>query len=179
MTGGVLIMKPGIYILGGGTGGNPNQYTGFDIGGNAIVCGRGVLLYINGPTGKLNINGTGCISLSPIDLDDSETTPAACAGCGTATFPYPTPLAALAPYEGITIFQAPGNCNVANIIGTSELNMVGSLYFPCNKLNLSGTGDGFGTQLIARTMEISGNGLIEIHYDGRNPAFGTDTFLVE
>jgi hypothetical protein len=88
-------------------------------------------------------------------------------------------LAALAPYEGITIFQSPGNCNVAEINGTSELKMVGSLYFPCNKLNLGGTGDGFGNQLIARSMEISGNGLIRIHYDGRNPAFGTDTFLVE
>jgi hypothetical protein len=88
-------------------------------------------------------------------------------------------LSALTPYEGITIFQAPGNCNVAEINGTAELNMVGSLYFPCNKLNLSGTGDGFGNQLIARTIEIAGNGLISIAYDGRNPAFGTDTFLVE
>jgi putative Flp pilus-assembly TadE/G-like protein len=179
MTGGTLIMKPGIYCLGGSNAnGNPKP-TGFDIGGNAVVCGEGVLLFILGPKGEVNIHGTGCISLSPIDLDDSEATPTACAGCSTGSYAYPEPLSALTPYEGITFFQSPGNCNDATIIGTSELNMQGSLYFPCNKLNLSGTGDGFGNQLIARTLEISGNGEITIHYDGRNPAFGTDTFLVE
>ncbi|HKQ49951.1 MAG TPA: pilus assembly protein TadG-related protein [Phycisphaerae bacterium] len=180
MTGGTLTMKPGVYVLGGAPNtGPPPRPTGFDIGGGAVVCGEGVMLFINGPTGELNINGNGCITLSPIDLDDSETPPTPCPDCDATDYDYPEPVAALSPYEGLTIFQSPGNCNVATIIGTSDLNMVGSLYFPCNHLNLSGTGDGFGNQLIARTLEISGDGLIQIHYDGRNPAFGTDTFLVE
>lgn len=176
MNGGTLIMMPGIYILGGATTGGG---TGLDISGGPTICGEGVMLYINGPNGLVDIRGTPSICLSPIDLDDSETPPTGCTGCGSSTFTYPPPLAALAPYEGITIFQAPGNCNVAEINGTSGLHMAGSLYFPCNKVELGGTGDGFGNQFIARSIEIYGNGLIEIHYDGRNPAFGTDTFLVE
>ena len=58
------------------------------------------------------------------------------------------------------------------IHGTNTLDIGGTLYFPRNHVNITGTGDGFGTQLISNTIEIGGTGTIEINYDGRNPFLG-------
>ena len=82
-------------------------------------------------------------------------------------------------YEGISFFQARDNTNDARIVGTGLMDLDGTLYFPSNHLDLTGTGDGFGNQLIANTIEISGTGDITIMYDGRNRAAGTTSFLVE
>lgn len=82
-------------------------------------------------------------------------------------------------YEGITIFQSRSNTATNDIRGTSGLDVSGTIYLPAAKLNLTGTSDKIGTQLIANEMEISGNGVLTINYDGRNPAPGNKVFLVE
>jgi Flp pilus assembly protein TadG len=111
-------------------------------GGNLI--GDGVMLYITG-TGKVDIQGNGTVQLNA-NAEYLES-----------------------PYVGVTIYQDRDNHNDATINGTNTLDLNGVLYFPRNRVNITGTGDGFGTQLITGTLEISGHGLIEINYDGRNP----------
>jgi len=83
-------------------------------------------------------------------------------------------------FEGITIFQARDNYNVASIYGTANLDLDGTLYFPvAEKVNLRGGGWGFGNQLIGWRFDIRGQGILGIQYDGRNRAPTTSSFLIE
>ena len=82
-------------------------------------------------------------------------------------------------YEHVTIFQSRSNTNESRIIGTGLLDLQGTLYFPVSALEIGGTGDGFGNQLIAWQIWIHGTGDITINYDGAFPAAGNTVFLVE
>lgn len=148
--GGTITLDPGIYILDG---------AGLSISGNTTFIAEGVMFFITG-TGFVDLRGTGIIRITPPDPD---------------LYSYP----GVDTYEGISIFQARDNTNESTIIGTSLMELVGTLYFPAARLNLGGTGEGFGNQLIANTINIFGTGEITINYDGRNPAPGGDIFLVK
>jgi len=145
----------GVRLSGGNTTFQPGIYVlngrGLDIGGNANVFAEGVMFFIVG-SGNVEINGTGNIHITPPESGI---------------------------YEGITIFQARNNTNESVIIGTGLLDLEGTLYFPAAPLEIGGTGDGFGNQLIAYTMWIHGNGDLVINYDGSFPAAGNTVFLVE
>lgn len=153
---GQLNLAPGIYVLDGAglniTGGNMNAY--------------GVMFYIKGD-GVVNLTGNGTVNITGID---------------PSLYSYS---AGVEVYEGISIFQdsplgvKPANKTDSKIVGTSLLNLGGTLYFRSNHLNLSGTSAGVGNQLIANTIKISGTGTITINYDGRNPAAGNRVYLVE
>ncbi len=152
-TGGDIVLKPGIYILDGSP--PPGQISGLVIGGNTIFTAEGVMFYVTGD-GVIDIAGTGNIRITPIPFDVGEY------------------------YEGMSIFQARDNYNDAKIIGTSQLDLGGTLYFPENFLELGGTEDWTaGNQLIADTIWIHGTATITINYDGRNQATGGKVFLVE
>jgi hypothetical protein len=81
-------------------------------------------------------------------------------------------------YAGISIFQSRTNYSDAEINGTGGLNLTGALYFPNNHLEVSGTGDTIGTQLVADTIEFGGNGVINIPYIGF-AEIANSSFLVE
>ncbi|MDH4201751.1 MAG: PEP-CTERM sorting domain-containing protein [Phycisphaerae bacterium] len=68
-------------------------------------------------------------------------------------------------YEGISIFQSRTNYNDSEINGAGGLDLTGKLYFPNNHLSLAGYGDTIGSQIIADTVDIGGNGLINIPYN--------------
>jgi hypothetical protein len=120
--------------------------------------------------GVVDLAGTGNIETTPIIYDSNDF-------CNSG-FNYPAGTDYI--YEGVGIFQARDNFNDARIVGTSMLDLEGTLYFPENHLDLTGTGDGFGNQLIADTVEVSGTGDITIMYDGRNyNAVPTRSILVE
>lgn len=59
------------------------------------------------------------------------------------------------------------------------MNIEGALYFPENFLELGGTGDGYGNQIIAGSFWIHGNGTIGVAYDGRYNNTTLKVFLVE
>jgi hypothetical protein len=120
-------------------------------GGNLI--GDGVMFFITG-TGKVDMQGNGNIQINQ-NLEYLEP-----------------------PYIGVTFYQDRHNQNDAIIQGTNSLDIKGTLYFPRNYVKITGTGDGFGTQLIAGTLEIAGHGTIEINYDGRNPFPANKAFIV-
>ena len=169
MTGGDVTLKPGIYILDGNSTG---QISGLVIGGNTDFCAKGVMFYIMGD-GVLDIAGTGSLQVDPIIYEPEGGSEYFC----DASFSYPLDIDYT--YRDLTIYQARDNLNDARIVGTGLMDLNGTLYFPNNHLDLTGTGDGFGNQLIASTVEISGTGDITINYDGRNPATANRSFLIE
>ena len=173
ITGGDVTLKPGIYVLGGGSAGKG----GLVIGGNANFCAKGVMFYITTDGkkyGKVDLAGTGNIRITPPDPESTDF-------CG-AGFAYP-PGIDFASYSTISIFQDRANTNDARIVGTSLLDLEGTLYFPRAHVDLSGGGEGFGNQLIAWTIEISGggpaDGNIVINYRGKEPPPAHKSFLVE
>lgn len=165
INGGDVTLKPGIYILDGSSTG---QKSGLVLGGNANICAKGVMFYVVGD-GVVDIAGFGSIQASPIKFGD--------ANFCDSSFSYPGDIDYT--YEDMTIFQARDNFNGARIVGTGLLDLEGTLYFPDNLVDLSGSGEGFGDQLIADTIEISGTGNMVIKYDGRNRAPANKSFLVE
>ena len=150
LRGGNVTLMPGIYILDG---------TGLNIGGNTNVIGENVMFYITG-SGKLDMTGTGDIHVTPPD-------------------PLQNNYAQADVFSGVTIFQDRRNVGSARIIGTSGMNLEGTLYFPRNLVGVGGTGDGFGNQLIADMIRVSGTGEITIRYDGRNANLGRRVWLVK
>jgi Flp pilus assembly protein TadG len=164
LTGGDIILQPGIYILDGGDDGKG----GLVVLGNTNFCAKGVMFYITG-TGKVNIGGTGSVQVTPIQYDVNDF-------CDpNYSYPADTDFA----YEDVSIFQARDNFNDAYIKGTGLMDLVGTLYFPSNLVNLRGEGDGFGNQLIAYRLDVRGTGDILIKYDGRNRSPANKSFLVE
>jgi len=150
---GTVTLAPGIYILDG---------AGLNITGNTIFTAEGVMFYITGTgTSNLDLTGTGDIRVTPPDPD---------------LYTYPDPQ--VNTYEGVSIFQDRTNTSAARIIGTSLLDLEGTLYFCKAHVELGGTGDGFGNQLIANTVEVGGTGIITINYDGSFPAAGFRSWLV-
>ena len=162
ITGGDVTLKPGIYILDG------SKKSGLVIGGNANFCAKGVMFYVTGDA-VIDIAGTGSIQATPIKYDDNDF-------CDSS---YTYPAGVDYTYEDIMIFQSRDNLSDARIVGTGLLDLEGTLYFPNNHIDLSGTGEGLGDQLIADTIEISGTGDLVIRYDGRNRAPANKAFLVE
>jgi hypothetical protein len=176
-TGGPIYLEPGIYHLGGGTGKG-----GLVIGGSTDFYADGVMFHIlpdhtnaDGiyiEPGKIDIDGTGNVHISAIDLDDSDLSDT------NDTIVYP-PDSRLPTYEAVAIFQSRDNTEPARIIGTGLLDLYGTIYLPVNHLTLGGEGDGFGNQLIAASITISGTGIIKINYLGDEPAVANKSTLVE
>lgn len=166
ITGGNVTFEPGIYILGGSSTG---QKSGLVVSGNTNLCAKGVMFYITG-NGVVDLAGTGDIRVTPPDPESTDF-------CRTG-FKYPLDLD-FDNYEGISIFQDRANTNDARIVGTNLMDLDGTLYFPQNHLDVGGIGAGFGNQLIAWSIEVSGTSDIVINYDGRNKAPGNKSYLVE
>lgn len=143
-------LQPGIYVLGG---------EGLSVSGNAAFAAIGVMIYLLPTAGGVNLGGTGAINIQPMPMGD--------AGSGA--------------YGGIAIWQAAGNTNPAAFHGSSQFTGInGTLYFPTAQVGVVGTSDSFSIrQLICNSVSLSGNGTVQIAYDGRFPAPGTRPFLVD
>lgn len=171
-TGGSLILKPGVYILGGSP--SPSQgATGLSMSGGSSLCAKGVMLFIKGPYGVLDLEGTGNCSIQPIDLSQGSSY-----FC-SAAFLYPTP-APDSSYQGLAVFQARDNTNASTVNGSSGFDLRGTYYYPAAQLNVSGTAFNHGVQLIADTLWLHGTANVTINYDGRNQGVASNSvFLVE
>ncbi len=172
-TGGLLKMKPGVYILGD----TATNKAIFNFSGNAELCAEGVMIYIK--AGGVDITGgTGNKYLDPIDTTKPPPTNSFCTD---TSFSYPggiDPQYDTPP--GILFFQSRSNTNEAKINGSSALHITGVVYFPSNLLRVGGTGFSLGTQVIVDSLLVSGNAEINISYDGRNPGpASSEVFLVE
>jgi hypothetical protein len=148
--GGNVTLDPGVYILDG---------AGLDITGNTNFYAEGCTFYITG-SGSVELHGTGDCVISSPDPDVHSFDGADI-------------------YEGIGVFQDRANTNDALMVGTSLFDLEGTFYYPSAHLEVGGTSDAFGNQLIADTVDVYGTGSIVIDYDGRHPMMGTNVFLVQ
>ena len=96
-------------------------------------------------------------------------------------------------YAGLMLAQDNLNLNDAEIMGTGDTVIEGTLYFPQERpaeeqkggngdgfaLRLGGTGLGTGNQIITNSLYVYGTGDKIINYDGRNPSPISKAWLVE
>jgi hypothetical protein len=165
-----VIFKPGIYVFGG---------SGIKITGSPTICAKRVMFYAK--EGPVEITGSGQMTITElVPWDEADGVIPDTEFCDPG-FSYPPDVttATLAAYEGMVIYQARDNYEEAKLAGTSDFILEGTIYFPENHLDLGGTNFTAGTQLIASTMKIHGNGTITVNYDGRYRAPGGRSFLVE
>ena len=148
-----IIPSPGIYIVEGTANGSKG---GFQATGGASVVATNVMIYLR--SGKLDLGGGGNITITPMteEINDGHD-----------------------EYVSVAIFQARDNPTQAKITGNTNMSLQGTYYFPNNKLEVRGTGMALGNQLIAWQLEISGNGIFRIRYDGSIPSPGSKVFLVQ
>lgn len=172
-----VVFKPGIYVLDGEIKDNVNAKGGLNINGG-VICAKRVMFYILG--GSVNISGNPQMELTelaPYGVEPDTDF------CDQLNFDYPQEYYSddtLSTYEGMVIYQDPENITPARIIGTSDLSLEGTIYFPFNHVEVGGDGYSVGNQLIANSVWVhtSGEG-ITINYDGRFHAPGSDSYLVE
>ena len=129
---GKLTLNPGTYVLAG---------AGFNVSGNGIVHGTGVLLYnagsnypaTGGSYGPVSITGNGQVNLSA---------------------------AVMGVDAGIVLFQARDNTSAVSLSGNAILNLHGGVvYTPSAIVNQSGNAQVNGFDLIAAELQVSGNGI--------------------
>jgi len=145
-----LILEPGVYSLDNNDGG---PRAGLFVNGGHLDASAGVMLHIVGD-GIVDLAGNGIIIINPID-DETNI------------------------YNGISIFQSRTNYNDARILGTNNIFLEGTYYFPRNLLEVGGTGIALGNQLITWMLDLHGTGTYTILYDGENPAPGYKVWLVK
>lgn len=131
------------------TGGNwtlqPGVYCvdgGFDVGGGVAVSGDDVMIYII--SGDVSWNGGATLNLHADD--DGE-------------------------WAGMLLYQAVGNTERATINGNSGSYFTGTMFFPSAEVQINGTGaaDGFHSQVIGDTVDMSGTADLNIVYnEGEN-----------
>ncbi len=158
-----MTLNPGIYDGGISLSGsssvtlNPGIYYinggGINLSYESGIIGNGVLIYNTGG-GGINLSGTGTIALSPMSS-------------GT--------------YAGITVFQDRSDSSGATLSGGSNVNNSGTFYLPDAALTLSGgSGAGVvGSQFIAKSLKFSGNGEVNVHFNGLSVAATYVLALVE
>ncbi len=144
-----LVLDSGVYSL--DNDGGPEA--GLVINGGNLDATSGVMLHIVGD-GVVELAGSGLIEIEAITEEGHL-------------------------YEGVSLFQSRTNFADASIHGSNNMFLGDTYYFPENHVDLGGAGIAVGNQLIAHTLYMHGEGAFTINYDGRNPAPGYVTFLVE
>lgn len=168
MSGGSLVLNPGVYAFGGAKA--KNNGPGLVLSGGASVTGSGVLLYITGdPTGKITGTKT---EYGRIDLGGNGAVEITSRGD------------AMTPRQidgemGIALWQDRANSNYGRIIGTADSHITGTIYCGYNALEIGGTSEQMGNQVIAGALQLHGTPELHIAYDGRNEVEGHRSILVQ
>jgi hypothetical protein len=167
MTGGDITLLPGVYAFGGGTA--KNNGPGLVVGGGTLR-GNGVMLYITGdPDGSKTTVKT---EYGRIDIG------------GNATLNIVSRGDAMTPKQvegemGVALWQDRANISYTKIIGGGNCDVTGTIYCGYNAVELGGTFDQMGNQVIAGALALAGNINLHIAYDGRNRIRASRSILVE
>ncbi len=143
-------LTPGVYNGGLSFGGQdsvimqPGVYYmnagGFSFSGQGSLTAQGVMLY-NAPnknSQSISITGQGAVIISPMTSG---------------------------PYAGISFFEDRAGTAPINIAGSGMYNIKGTYYAANAPISLSGNGDSnVGSQFICRTLDLGGNGALNIDY---------------
>ncbi len=147
-------ISPGVYnglSFGGGASVtmNPGTYYikgSFNVGNGVSLTGTGVTIYLDGTSGgSASIGGGGVISLSA-------------PSSGT--------------YAGIVLYQDRANANAISINNGSNTTITGTVYAPAAAVNVAGGSSTaqYGSQFIAKTMNLSNNATINVKSTPTNVA---------
>ncbi len=170
ITGANLVLTGGvdaIYALGGGTNGK----SGLVVGGGGSLIAEGVMLYISGDPD--NSRGLGVVQYGKVDLAGNAYVQITSRGDAHL------PGMSIDGEEGIAIWQDRANDNYAKVAGTSDSAIKGTLYFGYNAVELGGSLNQSGNQIIAGALWVHGTADFNIAYDGRNEIEGYRSILVE
>jgi hypothetical protein len=170
ITGSSLVLTGGVdarYAFGGGANGK----SGLVLGGGSSLVAKGVMLYISGDPD--NSRGLGVIRYGTVDV--AGTAYIEITSRGDAHLPG----MGVEGEEGIAIWQDRDNPNYAKIAGTNESAIKGTLYFGYNAVELGGTPEQSGNQIIAGALWVHGTATFSIAYDGRNEIHAFRSILVE
>jgi hypothetical protein len=115
------------------------------LNGNDTLTGSNVMLYLTGPNASIDLEGNGAVTLSPMTTG---------------------------PYAGITLFQDRTNTNGATLAANGNINITGTIYAPAANVNYqaNGTTDVFGSQIIAQSLALTGNGTVNVDFDSSSQA---------
>ncbi len=130
--------RPGPYVFAGG---------GLEISGQGDVTGNGVFFF--NTVDPMNPNGDGAFG----DFY--------CAGVGDIEF---TPMGS-GTYKNLLYFQDRNNTQNVYIAGNCLGGLTGTIYTPNAMIDIAGNGN-TEAQFITETIEVRGNGWMDILYDG-------------
>lgn len=167
---GTHTLQPGLYddlrINGGNVTFLPGLYyfTGElrHDGGN-VDATAGVMLFF-GPSGSLNIEGNGTFQIE---------------GMSPTVYPEGPPVPASVANIKVPIFQSRSNTSTAEINGTSNWQMGGTIYIPNGEMQIRGTPGTFANGLIAGFIDTRGNTDLIIDYQDQFPRLPRKVFLIE
>ena len=113
---------------------------GISLSGQDTVTGTNVMLFLTGANAAINLTGQGNVTLSPMTTG---------------------------PYAGVTIFQDRSDSNGGAMKGNGNLTISGTIYAPAANITATGNGttDAFGSQIIANSMTMKGNGTVNVAFD--------------
>ncbi len=140
-----------VYIFGGGT--KKSLKSGLVLGGGASFEAIGVMIYL---TGNPPNPYWACI-----DID--ATTSVNLKSRGDAGF-----LPTTNGEAGIAIWQDRSNPTYGTIIGGGDFSIAGTIYCGYNPLEIGGNATQMGNQLIVGCLNLHGDIVLGIAYDGRN-----------
>ena len=116
---------------------NPSTPTIYIVGGNGIdkatLVANNAMFYLSGSAG-INLAGNSSVSINQTTQFSTGT------------------------YAGISIFQARDDSTTWAVKGNGVLNALGTLYAPAAQVISSGNGGNVGSQIIASSMTMNGNG---------------------
>jgi hypothetical protein len=165
MNNGNVVLLPGVYAFGGGSKGK----SGLVANGGSLTA-DGVLIYITGdPQGSKT--GTEA-AYGAIDLGGNAEI--AITSRGDAATPRQ-----IEGEMGLAIWQDRENSTYGKILGTSGMQITGTIYCGYNAMDVGGNADQMGNQLIIGALRLHGNPDLEIAYDGRNSVEAYRSILVQ
>ena len=149
----VVTMESGLYYIDGE----------FKYNGGTVDATSGVMMFI-GPNGNIDIAGNGTfemVGMSPISYPNGPTIPSDLVNVQ------------------VPIFQSRSNTTKADINGTSDWMMEGTLYLPSAELEIEGTPGTFANGLIADSIQLRGTNDLQIDITDQFPKVPRFVFLVE
>jgi Putative Flp pilus-assembly TadE/G-like len=126
---GSVTFSPGVYILDGG---------GLTLTGSGAVTGSGVMFYNTFDSTH---------PFAPVDITSGSSSPTTLSAPSSG------------PYQGLLIFEsrsAPASTD--SITGSTNLNLVGNLYFKNSTLDLTGSGSSTDVAVVANQLVMTGSG---------------------
>jgi hypothetical protein len=159
MSNGNVVLNPGVYALGGAGVKNASNRPGLVINGGTFTADEGVLLYITGdpsgtrtgvPTeyGRIDIGGNAAVTIISRGAAGN--------------------LPVTMQEEHIALWQDRENSTYGKIVGGGSCVIEGTIYCGYNPMEIGGSSEQMGNQLIVGALNLHGGINLGIAYDGRN-----------